>query len=127
MKLKCYKNNSIVLFGRFNGHSIDQIIDIDPTYIIWCISHLDHFYLAENVLDKISEKHPTFVLSETTKAAIEAKAEQWIAQNSLDFDYNEKPSYGQYAGSYAQDYEGLSDDFINDALDGCPDAYWNID
>lgn len=39
----------------------------------------------------------------------------------------EKESYGQYAGTYAQDVEGLSDDFINDALDGEPDAYWNID
>lgn len=42
-------------------------------------------------------------------------------------DYNESESYGEYAGSYAQDIEGLSDDFINDVLDGDPDAYWNID
>lgn len=44
-----------------------------------------------------------------------------------DHDYYERESYGQYAGSYAQDVEGLSDDFINDVLDGDPDAYWNID
>ncbi|GEM_PF-1695848 len=42
-------------------------------------------------------------------------------------DYYERESYGQYAGSHAQDVEGLSDDFINDVLDGDPDAYWNID
>ena len=42
-------------------------------------------------------------------------------------DYYERESYGEYAGSYAQDVEGLSDDFINDVLDGDPDAYWNID
>ena len=35
--------------------------------------------------------------------------------------------YGEYAGSYAQDVMGYSDDVINDALDGDPDAYWNID
>jgi hypothetical protein len=45
-----------------------------------------------------------------------------------DYDnYYERKSYGQYAGSYAQDIEGLSDEFINDVLDGDPDAYWNID
>jgi hypothetical protein len=43
-----------------------------------------------------------------------------------DYDYNNE-SYGEYAGSYAQDVEGLSDDFINDVLDGDPDNYWNID
>lgn len=35
--------------------------------------------------------------------------------------------YGEYAGSYAQDVMGYSDDVINDAFDGEPDVYWNID
>ena len=35
--------------------------------------------------------------------------------------------YGEYAGTYAQDVMGYSDDVINDAFDGDPDAYWNID
>ena len=34
--------------------------------------------------------------------------------------------YGEYEGSWAQDVEGFSDDVINDAFDGDPDAYWNI-
>lgn len=35
--------------------------------------------------------------------------------------------YGEYAGTYAQDVEGYSDDVIDDAFEGDPDAYWNID
>lgn len=35
--------------------------------------------------------------------------------------------YGEYAGSYAQDVMGFSDDVIGDAFDGDPDCYWNID
>lgn len=35
--------------------------------------------------------------------------------------------YGKYAGSYAQEEMGFSDDVIDDAFDGDPDAYWNID
>jgi len=35
--------------------------------------------------------------------------------------------FGKYAGTYAQDVAGLSDDVINDAFDGDPEAYWNID
>lgn len=35
--------------------------------------------------------------------------------------------FGEYAGSYAQDIMGYSDDVINDAFEGDPDAYWNID
>ena len=35
--------------------------------------------------------------------------------------------FEEYAGSYAQDIMGYSDEAINDAFDGDPDAYWNID
>jgi hypothetical protein len=35
--------------------------------------------------------------------------------------------YGEYAGTYAQDVMGYSDEDIDAAFDGEPDAYWNID
>ena len=41
-------------------------------------------------------------------------------------DY-EPPTYGRYAGSYAQDEMGYSDDDIDTIFDGDPLAYWNID
>lgn len=37
------------------------------------------------------------------------------------------PNYGEFAGSYAQDVMGYSDDDIYDAFEGDPDMYWNID
>ena len=42
-----------------------------------------------------------------------------------DDNYNEDES--PYAGTYVHDIEGWSDEAIDDALDGEPDAYWNID
>lgn len=45
-----------------------------------------------------------------------------------DFEYCERGRhYGEYAGSYAQDVMGYSDEDIEDIFDGDPDAYWNID
>lgn len=45
--------------------------------------------------------------------------------------YEEEPiygsGYGEYSGTYAQDIAGLSDDIIDDAFEGDPEAYWNID
>ena len=35
--------------------------------------------------------------------------------------------YGEFSGTYAQDVMDYSDDVINDAFEGDPDAYWNID
>lgn len=39
----------------------------------------------------------------------------------------ERQTYERYAGSYAQDEMGWSDDDIDTVLDGDPSAYWNID
>ena len=39
----------------------------------------------------------------------------------------EKSHYQEYAGTYAQDIMGLSDETIDDAFDGDPGACWNID
>lgn len=40
-------------------------------------------------------------------------------------DYDEYES--EYAGTYAHDVEGYSDEEIDTIFDGDPDAYWNID
>ena len=40
-------------------------------------------------------------------------------------DYDEYED--EYAGTYAHDVEGFSDDDIDTIFDGDPDAYWNID
>lgn len=42
------------------------------------------------------------------------------------YDYDER-HYEEYAGTYAQDVEGYSDEEIDAIFDGEPDAYWNID
>lgn len=46
-------------------------------------------------------------------------------------DYDDYDDYGthfgRYAGTYAQDVAGYSDDVIDDVFEGDPDAYWNID
>ena len=44
-----------------------------------------------------------------------------------DYDYKDDRHYDEFAGSYAQDVMGYSDEDIYDAFDGDADAYWNID
>jgi hypothetical protein len=125
MKIKCYDLDCNVKFGKYAGLSIEKIIDFDYNYLIWCLMHLSHFHLSEEVYDQISKKHPTFVIAEDLQQIIEQKQDLWGCQ--IYESSERKPTYKKYEGTYAQDIEGLSDDFIDDVLDGCPDAYWNID
>ena len=43
------------------------------------------------------------------------------------YNDNEEHHYNRYNGTYAQSYEGWSDEEIDEAFDGNPEAYWNID
>lgn len=51
------------------------------------------------------------------------KEKQPYQQRHHDYEAH----FGEYAGSYAQDVMGYSDDIIDDVFEGDPDAYWNID
>ena len=53
------------------------------------------------------------------------KVKERDIQRGLD-NYRES-TYNEYNGSYAQDVMGYSDQDIDDAFDGDPEAYWNID
>ena len=52
---------------------------------------------------------------------------QRSSNRSYDAYEGESRTYDEFAGSYAQDVMGYSDEEIYDAFDGEPDAYWNID
>ena len=44
-----------------------------------------------------------------------------------EYDDSEERHYEEFAGTYAQEVAGYSDEDIYDIFDGNPEAYWNID
>src|SRR5690554_957889 len=128
--MKYYDLDTEFTFGKYEGKTVREIIEIQPAYIDWCAINLDHFYISTEVIEEIKASYSNFKISEEGVNKLNEKHEQRETEQEDYGDYYEdyeRESYGEYAGSYAQDVEGLSDDFINDVLDGEPDAYWNID
>jgi hypothetical protein len=130
--MKFYNLDTEFTFGKFQGNKVRQVIDIQPSYLDWCALNLNHFYISDEVIEEIKSIKSDFKISDEGTQKLNEKYEVWEnEQQESDYDdyydYHERESYGRYAGSYAQDVEGLSDDFIDEVLDGDPDAYWNID
>lgn len=71
------------------------------------------------VIEQVIKQEKKTVENNLKKISIAADNDDW------NDDYGSH--YGKYAGTYAQDEAGLSDDVIDDAFEGDPDAYWNID
>lgn len=123
-------------FGRYRGLSLADVLDINPSYLSWCVKHCTGviFQLEDKVIEEIKIVYPNFLMD----ALFEYKRIWNLRRNDFDdfdeldyedydTDYEETPTYDRYSGSWAQDVEGYSDDDIDTIFDGDPSAYWNID
>lgn len=134
-----YDLDDTIAFGKYEGKTIQEILDCDAQYLHWCIQNLESFALSEAAMSVAKAKAPYFADVEginaeriengtTQKCRLEREQAWEDAHNNDYYEEDFYPEhYGAYAGSYAQDVEGLSDEFIDDVLGGDPDCYWNID
>lgn len=140
-----YAKNDSLSFGKHKGKKIIEIINIDPSYISWCIRMIENFSLCHESMSnpKIIEqgdylqileinlvKH-LIIKAQTTQHSIFVIEDEDFDEDSCNESYGYpekiKETYGKYSGNYVQDVLGYSDNFIDDALGGEPSAYWNID
>jgi hypothetical protein len=75
---KHYYIESELTFGKYNGKSIEQIIEIQPSYIEWCILNLEHFFVSEDSIEEIKEIYPAFTLSEKAESILNEKLQEII-------------------------------------------------
>ncbi len=124
-------------FGRYNGLTLADVLDINPSYVEWCINSCDgvYFLLEQEVINQIEIAYPEFPLTDEFIRKCQKRIDDcWESYNEECDKFNSLQeeklchnSYGRYSGSYAQDEMGYSDDDIDTIFDGDPDAYWNID
>lgn len=119
----------------FFGKTIREFLNNDAEFIYKCFLILDDFCISQEAMEYAKAKELCVAEFEglnarrikcaiNTNQRTEREREKDV-DNYADHLFSE--SCGNYAGTYAQDVEGLSDEFIDDALGGDPDAFWNID
>lgn len=125
-------------FGRYRGLTLADVIDLNPTYVVWCVLTVLEFRLHDTALEEMQQVYPYFPFSYDFERC---RVANLLRSFEDDFDegddredyyascssYDEDPTYDRYNGSYAQDVMGYSDDDIDTIFDSDPSAYWNID
>ena len=111
--MKLYNLRSEFTFGKYEGKTLREVLDIDPSYIDWCSIHLDHFCICDEEIDTISSIIPGFSISEEGKEKLNQKYEIGEEkQNEIQYDwrreYFDAMTDGQL-GDY-DDFEGNIDD-----------------
>lgn len=102
---------------------------LQPIYTnIWNFYNKSLEYTRVESDEKIFEFH--FSKRQLMPNGYQRAKEDEIKRNTDNYrtlqNYRES-TYNEYNGSYAQDIINYSDQDIDDAFDGDPDAYWNID
>lgn len=81
----------------------------------------------EKDIQESLDRHRQMLMNELVRLESINLEDEKLSCSNLDMNHRFDYSFGKYSGSYAQDNERLSDEFIDDVLGGEPDAYWNID
>jgi len=124
--MKFYTLDTEFTFGKYEGETVKEILEIQPAYLDWCAINLDHFYISDEIIAEVKAIIPSFVISDEGQSKLTEKYETWESQqqdNDDNDDYDDySPSYEKYGGAY-----GYDDDTIDSAFEGDPENYWNID
>jgi len=43
--MNSYQITEIINFGKFKGKTLQEIFEVELSYVQWCILNLDHFYI----------------------------------------------------------------------------------
>lgn len=129
-------------FGKFNGCTFGEVLEYNPEYIYWVVENVSGTICVffDSVIEEIRILFPKFEITSSFESFRNQRLDELdeIEEDCECDDFSEcddygrlndyePPTYGRYAGSYAQDEMGYSDDDIDTIFDGDPLAYWNID
>lgn len=140
-ELADYKQSVGEHYREDNGHSLfytlffyGNVVDIDKA------KNRGNYFVKNDEFDKMKSlieqfggnlyqalyektRDNNWLLSEKNEQLIKISKKNYESSN----DYEDKKTFENYRGSYAQDIEGYSDQDIDDIFEGDPDMYWNID
>jgi len=51
-----FSRNAVVHFGKYKGKKVKQILDIDPSYLVWAKNTIPWFNLREDILNDAIER-----------------------------------------------------------------------
>lgn len=55
MSPRVYQLHSTFTFGKYKGDTIEDVLEDNYEYIIWCLDNLDWFKVSEEVYEKLTE------------------------------------------------------------------------
>ena len=114
--MKSYNLDTEFTFGRYEGKTVRQILDLQISYLNWCAIHLDHFYISEEVIEEIKTFKPNFAFTEEEQLSLDCKYNNWENEQverrpSYDREdrYTERDNFDALTDGQYGDYDDWRD------------------
>jgi hypothetical protein len=131
--MKFYNIDTVFNFGKYAGKTVREVLDIQPSYIDWCVINLEHFYILPEDIDHIKSIKPDFTLSEDGLKKLVDKYSEWdklqtdiLRNNGYGYDYCEEEEEDEDDEDYRHDYNDYNDydnfDWKAEAFDALTDG-----
>lgn len=114
--MKFYYLDTEFTEGKFNGKTLKQVLDIQPSYLDWCAINMDQFYVTDVVIEEIKTSIPDFEFSEKGKQMLADKYSEWYKTYGLD-DEEDEEIFETFTGSYTQENMRELEEEIEDSFD----------
>jgi len=47
---------NVFAFGKFEGSTLDEVMDEEPSYIRWCMDYVDNFEISDEALGYLESR-----------------------------------------------------------------------
>lgn len=121
--MKFYDLNTEFTFGKFEGSTVRQIIDLQHSYLDWCAINLDHFYISETLIEVIKKIQPAFTISAEGQQKLSDKYAIWENEQDDDNYYNEQNDFNARDDYNDQTYWSNYNDDLD--MDQQSLEFWN--
>ena len=63
--------DTVLNFGKYKGHTIGEVFQLDASYLLWAVENIERFKLSDKEVDLIEAK---------------AEVEEWDRFDDYDYD-----------------------------------------
>jgi hypothetical protein len=71
--MKTYTLNTKFSFGKHKSETLKHVVDLDFTYIEWCLIYHREFLITDDILKELKETNSEFDISELAEFARQLK------------------------------------------------------
>lgn len=83
---------TVLRFGKYKGKTLEQVWQMNPGYIDWCISNVDWFFMEKETFESLRKINPRYRFSESSLRLIRPSldTEDFIDEEPQDYEEDAK-------------------------------------